>query len=468
MDELNQDIPLDDSFEANYDASLDEQMEERSHTEVVRDSGKSVTVNGESRNPIKSYKFRILIRDKQPLEGELSRDEMNLIYNLYSNEGANLTQRATSRYFPHYTFRDFKKILRAFSITKDCVPFAPHIKEEHTYEQMEELYYQNKDNNFLKKLEQNRYRKLEQDFNALRGQHKELKDSVSNFSAFLGDLKIETKIHKVTPTFHNNNTIVLYLSDMHIGADVSSFSIYQNKFNYEASKERIIKILDRVVSDAGLFNVTNIVVCNLGDSLDGMDGQTTRRGHNLPQNMNNKEQFNTFVKLIIELFDGLVASGRFDSYKYISVEGGNHDGDAGYMANKVLENLLPYRIPNLEARVFDKFIEHFTVGNNTFLLCHGKDAKDMFKGLPLVLNDKVENQISEFIDYNKLTGKIHFVKGDLHQSATTYAKKFRYKSVGSFFGSSEWIHKNFGNTYACLDYDIISSNQIFEGRLILQ
>lgn len=137
------------------------------------------------------------------------------------------------------------------------------------------------------------------------------------------------------------------------------------------------------------------------------------------------------------------------------------------MANKVLEYLLPSRIPNLTARVFNKFIDSFEVKDHIFLLSHGKDAKDMFKGLPLVLNDRTENQISELIDYNKLNGTIHFIKGDLHQTATTYAKKFRYKSVGSFFGSSEWIHKNFGNTQACLDYDILIGNSIFEGRLLL-
>lgn len=137
------------------------------------------------------------------------------------------------------------------------------------------------------------------------------------------------------------------------------------------------------------------------------------------------------------------------------------------MANKVLENILPHRIQNLEARVFDKFIEYFTINDHKFLLCHGKDGKDMFKGLPLVLNDKVENQILEFISYNKIEGNIHFIKGDLHQTATTYANKFRYKSVGSFFGSSEWIHKNFGNTLACVDYDILADDNIYEGRIVL-
>ena len=97
-----------------------------------------------------------------------------------------------------------------------------------------------------------------------------------------------------------------------------------------------------------------------------------------------------------------------------------------------------------------------------------KDEKDMFKGLPLTLNDKTEVKINEFIDYNHIDSPyIHFVKGDLHQSATTYGRKFRYKSVASFFGSSEWIHKNFGNTKAAVDYDIVIEDKVFESRIVL-
>lgn len=143
------------------------------------------------------------------------------------------------------------------------------------------------------------------------------------------------------------------------------------------------------------------------------------------------------------------------------------DGDVGFMANKALEAVLSIVNPNIEVRIFEKYIEHFTIGSHTFILCHGKDALDVFKNMPLVINDKTENQIREYIDYNNISGNIHFIKGDLHQSATTYAKKFRYKSVGSFFGSSEWIHKNFGNTSAVCDFDVVDGNSILETRLIL-
>lgn len=471
MDELNHDAPISEELEGvNYDASQDEEMEERNHTEIIRDLDKVIIVGGENKNPVKSYKYKILVRDKPTLEGELSREEMNLIYNLYSNEGASLTQRATSRYFPDFAFRDFKRILRAFNITKDCLPFAPHVKEEHTYEQMEELYYQNKDKNFLIRLEQHRSRRAEQELDSLKKKYKELTDGVDDFSVFLNKIKFNSpRLISHVPGTENSGALVVYLSDMHIGADVSKYSLYNNTFNYEIAIERIYILVQEILQKAVKFNITNLIVCNMGDSIDGLNNQTTRGGgHFLPQNMNNKEMFDNFIRLIVEFIESLVNSKLFQNIEYISVEGGNHDGSAGYMANITLENLLPYRFPGVKTRVFKRFMETITVGVHTFILCHGKDEKDMFKGLPLTLNDKTEVQINEFIDYNHIDSPyIHFVKGDLHQSATTYGRKFRYKSVSSFFGSSEWIHKNFGNTKAAVDYDIVIEDKVFESRIVL-
>ena len=50
---------------------------------------------------------------------------------------------------------------------------------------------------------------------------------------------------------------------------------------------------------------TRIIVCNLGDSLDGMNQQTTRGGHLLPQNLNNKDQYKVFFSVMMDLFKNL-------------------------------------------------------------------------------------------------------------------------------------------------------------------
>lgn len=88
-----------------------------------------------------------------------------------------------------------------------------------------------------------------------------------------------------------------------------------------------------------------------------------------------------------------------------------------------------------------------------------KDTSDMYKNYPLTLDLKTESKLNEYIEYNKInTSNIIVIKGDLHQSAITYGKKFTYWSVGSIYGSSEWIHKNFGNTKAYCEYGIFDYN----------
>jgi len=451
-----------------FDNTMNEGFDERAVVTSTRDESKSIDIAGTMVGKIQSYKFRILVRDKDDLVGELTREEVDNLYKLYSSEGANLTQRSVSRHFPQYTFQEFKKILRAFGVTKSSAPLAPHVIEEKGIDDLIDLTFQNKENNYLKKLEQDRAKLTEVKLKELTKKYWDLKNSMSDFRELTPNIDASSRFNIAKPAITNDSTIMVYLSDMHIGADVSSYSIYNNNFNEDVAKERLLKIAIRISDLAAKTNSTNVIVCNVGDSLDGFNGETTRGGHQLPQNMNNKDQYKKYIQMMIEFFGHLSECGQFNTIKFLAVEGGNHDGDFGYMANKSLEGCLAYLNPDIEVRIFEKYIEHFTVGSHTFIMCHGKDAKDVFKNMPLTINDKTTNQINQYIDYNNLSGDIHFIKGDLHQSAVTYSSRFRYKSVGSFFGSSEWIHKNFGNTLACCDFDIVDGDSILETRLILK
>jgi hypothetical protein len=441
--------------DVTHDATIDEAMQERSSIETLRDSANRIT----------GYRFSILVHDKPTLSGEMTREEVEKMYRLYSQEGASLTQRTIVREFPNYTFPQFKKILRAFNITKSSAPLAPHTLEELTTEEAVEIALQNKENDFFKKLEQERGKRTEQRLKEITKEYQTFKEKANDFEAFFASLDITAHIEAIRPQENADKVIVVYLSDMHIGADVSRYSIFANEYNAKEVKKRLNKVLQSVLQLAQMTGATDIIVCNIGDSLDGYDAQTTRGGHNLPQNMDNKDQLKNFVQLMVDFFGSLANSGYFMSIKYYCVEGGNHDGDFGYAANFALQSYL--RSAGIEAVIFDQYIDHFKYGKHTFVLCHGKDAKDVFKNMPLVLSKGVENQIDEYLDYHSLKGNIHFVKGDLHQSATTYGKRFRYKSVASLFGSSAWIHKNFGNTKAAVDIDIIDGDKILETRVIL-
>ena len=146
-----------------------------------------------------------------------------------------------------------------------------------------------------------------------------------------------------------------------------------------------------------------------------------------------------------------------------------NSGDFGYIANRALGMLLEEKYPDMNVNIFQKFIQTFNYGQHTFVMLHGKDKEDMRNGFPLALDNKTEVFFQDYIANKELLNKnIHVISGDLHQSLRQFGKRFRWKKVGSMYGSSKWIHTNFGNTRAACDYEIVTkdSDSVFENRVV--
>jgi len=253
--------------------------------------------------------------------------------------------------------------------------------------------------------------------------------------------------------------LFLYFSDRHIGALTKDNSIYTNKYDYEEIVYRNFEaIYDDILVD--LDQYTDIFIFDLGDALDGFNAKTTSglRGdssHTLPQQMNNKEQFNTYVKVLKMFFDNLVDKTDADLY-FIATGNSNHGGDFDYMAMKTIEMYLNIKYPFIKTVVSEKFINHFIYGSHAIIFSHGKDDEDRKKGLPLIIDKNTEGFINDYIRVNKLQDYyITFVSGDLHQFAMTYGKGFRYLKVLSQYGGSKWIHSNFGTSRPGITYEVI-------------
>ena len=141
------------------------------------------------------------------------------------------------------------------------------------------------------------------------------------------------------------------------------------------------------------------------------------------------------------------------------------------MVNRALEIYLNAKYPQIDTRIFQQFIEPVYYGSHCILFTHGKDDADMKHGLPLHLNDKVENYLRKFLSYNGIKiddYNISVVKGDLHMAASQCAYGFRYRNVLSLFGGSKWIATNFGPNRPGCSYEIIEKHneRIHEGNLM--
>lgn len=433
-------------------------------TNEIEDSeGKSeIRLIRDSNNKIQKYSYKIYIRDKAPLIGFFSREEMVTICRLYSYYGSNLTQREISREFPMLSLMDFKRLLRAFNITKASFPYPTHIIEENSEEALKEMITRNKENNVLRSYEAEKIRNLESTLNKVIKEKYNLQEHLDTLSNLNLNIKFENLVNKDhIIKSDSENTIIIWLSDMHVGCRVDDNALYENKYD----KEEINKRLGKIVCEVSTMpSISNIIVCNLGDSLDGMDMKTSRRDHLLPQNMNNVEQLETYVSCMASFFNALQITGV--NIKYYCVGDSNHDGCYGRAANRILQEVA--KGLGIESKIFSKFIGNFTVNNRTYLLTHGKDSIDMKSGWPTTLDTKTEDKINNFIDTNNIEGNITVAKGDTHQSAITYGKRFKYKCVGAFVGSTKWSAINFGSTPAICDYTILDkTGKEIDGRIKL-
>lgn len=422
-------------------------------------------VNRDENNKIISYGFKIYKRDSLPFEGIISLDEMSAIKQFYTKQGDNLTQwqvyNQLAESFNKYTFSQFQDIIRAFKITKADSPFADHEIEEYTNDELQDRLFRIKKTASIRKADAMRQRDTEKLLSQVQLENLKLKNRLDTLYDLSSSITFDD--FKWEPIqIDSKQNLIIWLSDMHIGCRVDENSLYYNDYNESEVLNRLETIFHRVCELNNQYNgFKRLIVCNLGDSLDGQDMQTVRRDHYLPQNLNNQEQITIFVNSLFNFMKNIANNCKCESLEYFSVGASNHGGDFEWSAQKILEAQL--NAINIRATVFDKFMDGFDIEDMSMIICHGKDGTDMKKPLPLTINDRTEILINQYIhEYGIMGRKIMFVKGDSHISATTNAKNFIYKSVGAFVGTTKWSAINFGYTPAVCEYTLLdeSSNMM--------
>jgi hypothetical protein len=283
--------------------------------------------------------------------------------------------------------------------------------------------------------------------------------------------------YKPTPIKTNEiafeSALKVVISDAHVGLEPNEDD--ESMFGYEYNKDIFFKHLDKVYDQVlkyykeyGTFEL--LVLEDLGDLADGWNGYTTRGGHKLPQNMNNKEVFDACVEGRYKLIRRIVESGVAKKYIIRSVTNDNHSGDFSWMIHRTVEKMVELSLEgNIETQILNKFMEHFYWGDHCFLVTHGKSKLHMKHGMPFHLNDKTVNWINQYIDHNDIRSKyIHVCKGDLHRYAFEKTGKFDYINYMSFAPASAWQQENFGTSYWGFSVEVIPkwSNDIDRKNIV--
>ena len=437
-----------------------------SKLESVDTDDKAITnVERDENGIIQYYTFEIFRKNSPTLSGKLDRKEMETIYKLYTIYGANLTQKIVSREFPQYTFIEFKRILRAFNIYKANSEFAPHIIEEKSEEELINLHNQNKENNVLRRIEKDQLAEANKLINKLAQENQKLSKNTTLFETLL---KYNSEFKNEKPEFSKEKvgteTLIIWLSDLHIGAYNEKFGFYELP-NYD--KNEIVRRLNKIIGTFVGKSYHTVLIVDLGDSIDQYNKETTRGGHLLPNNMTDKEMSHLYLDCMGYFFKNIHEAIQAESYSYFSVGESNHSGNFGWALNLALSYKLQQQ--GWKTYVSDLPIDIFAINKFKFICTHGKDNYNQSKQFPLTLNPQTELYFANYIAENKLnldgTNKIYVIKGDLHQYAYTSGKQFDYISVGSMYATSNYIAANFGNTPWSINYTHISGNNVLFGKI---
>lgn len=235
------------------------------------------------------------------------------------------------------------------------------------------------------------------------------------------------------------------ISDIHIGMtpNKDGNSLYGGKWDEDELFKRLTELVKSVIQNQ---TSSELYIDDLGDYLDGWDGETTRKGHKLPQNMTNKEAFDVAVRFKVLLIDELI--NYYSKITLNNICEDNHSGDFGYVVNSAVKSILEMKYENVKIVNHLKFINHYYVGKHCFVISHGKDSKNLKFGFKPQLDSKQIEKIDQYCKHNNIYKKSDFVefsKGDSHQMIFDYATSddFDYFNFPAFSPSSDWVQTNF-------------------------
>lgn len=238
------------------------------------------------------------------------------------------------------------------------------------------------------------------------------------------------------------------ISDVHAGMDVSE-GFLNYEWNADKLNEAYNENLHDIIAQHDLFGrFERLIICDLGDNLDGYEGFTTRGGHKLEQNMTTENQFATALNASLSHIESLLAADIANQIIIERVENCNHAGSFGQVLGTSLELIISRLYPeaNIKFRRLKDFISYDQYGENVDVITHGKDKKYMKSGLPYQLKpDNINYLNSIFRRWGIQDCKIRVLKGDQHRLGMEKNNFFEYYNFLSFAPPSSWQQHNFGD-----------------------
>ncbi|AGO48840.1 hypothetical protein Phi46:3_gp096 [Cellulophaga phage phi46:3] len=260
---------------------------------------------------------------------------------------------------------------------------------------------------------------------------------------------------KINPIVINSGSFTfdrLVYSDVHIGMETNQngYSLYGGVWNEDEINRRLDIMISYVLENK---KSNTLIIDDLGDFMDGWDGETVRKGHSLPQNMDNEKASDVGFEFKTKLIDCLAI--HYQKIICNNICNDNHSGSFSYVINNPFKKFMEFRYNNVIVNNVRKFIDHYVYGKNCFIISHGKDGKNLKFGFKPILDAKQIEKISNYIKEHKLHDYIiEFSKGDSHQKIfdESTSDEFDYYNYPAFSPSSEWVQTNFKKGFSGFEF----------------
>lgn len=226
-----------------------------------------------------------------------------------------------------------------------------------------------------------------------------------------------------SPILDGDNSMIICLSDLHIG---QCFSSYFGEFNSDIAKERLQKYMDELLEIAKLNKVNKAYVCMLGDNISNSLHKTIE--------VSNKENVIDQLKLSIEYITSFCYElTRHFEQVYFASASGNHsrlqakdlaqhserlDAFIAWDVCRVLKEQKNFY--SLLDKSIDDGIAEINVDGKSYLLIHGDFDATTKQGYM-----KLADMVEFFPDYI-LCGHRHFC---------SYSQETKFIQSGSLAGS---------------------------------
>jgi predicted phosphodiesterase len=296
------------------------------------------------------YRYKIFLRDREAIEGSLSREQMEKIYHLYPY----VTSNNVSQEFPFLTFIEFKKVLRAFNITKDRL-FPPHILEEKNEHEVAILTLKAKERAASKKIVDVKEKFLEDELKIAREKNtkfekgeKWVEEVISkltkkyfageedgiDFKTKLSDLQQphikrvvdEAYVARVSkPLRKDGKDTFAFFGDIHFGKVYNpKHTRFGRGTNKRILKERCMKMAEVTMKEAIILGSDNVNLICLGDLFECLIPENMHVSQKYSFDLIEDEQIDFGIDVFIEMLAYMLAQQPNIKIKLFGI-GGNHD-----------------------------------------------------------------------------------------------------------------------------------------------